>query len=191
MNEEWRPVAGFEGLYEVSNHGRVRSLPRMAYRKDGTPLRLKEAIKKLNLMATGYFRVTLTRSGDTGQHLVHRLVAETFVQNPLSMPDVNHKDMNQLNNHSDNLEWVNHRSNIVHARDNGRLNGFTNRRRRFKLQPDQVREIRLRASRKTESHATIADCYSVSRRMVGMIAAGARWDELFDGMPDATKPGPN
>ncbi len=190
MNEEWRPVIGFEGLYEVSDQGRVRSVPRMAYRRDGTPLRLKGAMKKLNLMMIGYYRVTLTRLDHTDQYLVHRLVAQAFVPNPCALPDVNHRDLDQLNNRPSNLEWVNHRANIVHPRDHGRLNGFTNRRRRLKLQPDQVREIRERALRGTETHATIADCFSVSRRFVGMIASGQRWDDSFDGMPDATKMGP-
>ena len=189
MPEEWRPVVGFEGLYEVSDLGRVRSLPRVAYRANSTVLNFKGALKKSNLMSAGYHHVTITRDGVSSQRLVHVLVAEAFLPNPDGLPEVNHLNLDQLANVPSNLEWSSHQRNIAHARDHGRLHGFTNKRRRCKLQPDQVRTIRARAL-SGEKHETIAADYSVSRRMISMIANGDRWNESFDGRPDVTKPEP-
>lgn len=94
--EEWRPVVGFEGLYEVSNIGRVRSLTRY-----------KKVIKPI-ITNTGYFQYQLWHNGVCRTGLAHRLVAQAFVPNTDNKPIVNHIDENKLNNSADNLEWVTH-----------------------------------------------------------------------------------
>ena len=94
--EEWRPVAGFEGLYEVSNIGRVRSLTRY-----------KKVIKPI-ITNTGYFQYQLWHNGVCRTGLAHRLVAQAFVPNTDNKPIVNHIDENKLNNSANNLEWVSH-----------------------------------------------------------------------------------
>ena len=95
--ELWRPVVGFEGLYDVSNLGRVRSLN---YNKTG---RCK--LLKLTKNGSGYLNVHLSKDGKAKIFLVHRLVAKTFIPNPNNLPFVNHKDENPLNNCVENLEW--------------------------------------------------------------------------------------
>lgn len=93
MQEAWCSVVGFEGLYEVSNLGRVRSLKANKI--------LQPAIK-----SNGYQVVILSRHWtETSHKLVHRLVAEAFIPNPGNLPQVHHKDENKCNNCADNLEW--------------------------------------------------------------------------------------
>lgn len=93
MKEIWKPIEGFEGC-EVSNLGNVRN-------KYGKPF-------KQFLNSKGYYRVSL---GTKRLHLVHRLVAKAFIENPNGYPIVNHKDENRTNNNVSNLEWCTHKYN--------------------------------------------------------------------------------
>lgn len=92
----WRPIPGYEGFYEVSTSGQIRSVYR--YRKVLKPM----------VSNTGYERVDLFKKRVRKQFSVHRLVALTFIDNPDGKPYVNHKDENKTNNSVDNLEWVSH-----------------------------------------------------------------------------------
>ena len=108
-NEVWRPIAGYEGLYEVSSLGRVRSLDRVITRLSrwGTEstLKVKGVILQPNNHTNGYQTVLLSNKGCCVGFLVHRLVAKAFVPNPDNLPEVNHKDECKKNNRADNLEW--------------------------------------------------------------------------------------
>lgn len=116
MNEEWRAVKGYEGLYEVSNMGRVRSLDRTA---KATRLGKQYELPVKGKMLTphprrhGYLGVQLFGKGGHKTRgmksvSVHRLVAEAFIPNPNNLPEVNHKDEDKQNNRLDNLEWISH-----------------------------------------------------------------------------------
>lgn len=177
--EIWRPVVGYEGLYEVSNLARVRSLERMAYRKNGTPLRFKGGLKKITTTSAGYFWTRLTRDGKSGNILLHVMVARAFIPNPDDRPEVNHLDLNPKNCVQGNLEWATHKRNIEHARDGGRLNGYTNPKRRFKLQPEQVAEIRA-ALKRNEKKQSIADRHGISRALVRQISNNTVWNTAFE-----------
>ena len=101
MNEEiWRPIVGYEGLYEVSSYGRVRSLDRY----DSNNHFLKGRILKLCADKDGYLNVGLSSNNKVKKYKVHRLVAEVFIPNPNNLPQVNHKDENPSNNRVENLE---------------------------------------------------------------------------------------
>lgn len=96
--EEWKDIKGYEGIYQISNKGRVKSL--------GNNKTRKEKILKPKPANNGYIRVYLCRKGEKPKpFLVHRLVAEHFILNPDNLPVVNHKDENKLNNNVENLEW--------------------------------------------------------------------------------------
>ena len=102
--EYWLPVKGYEGLYEVSNWGRVRSTQ---YHRGTTTHLLSPSIKK-----NGYVYVTLCKNKKTHTLLVHRLVAEAFLPNTDGLPQVNHKNENKLENYVWNLEWCTQKYNV-------------------------------------------------------------------------------
>ena len=110
MSEEiWLPCPGYEWNYEVSSHGRVRSLGNDTYHRGAKVL-------KQNLGNKGYYTLRLTYSpGKKKCELVHRLIAKAFIQNPDDKPCVNHIDGNKLNNAVDNLEWATIKENNAHA----------------------------------------------------------------------------
>ena len=99
--EEWRSIRGYEGLYEVSSYGRVKSLERY----DRFNRKIVSKILKPSYNTSGYYIVRLCNNGFMKSKLVHRLVAQTFIPNPNNLPIINHKDEDKLNNRVDNLEW--------------------------------------------------------------------------------------
>ena len=118
-NEEWRDVVGYEGLYQVSNLGRVKSLPRRIVYKDRREYLYPSKVLKTLKISTGYRFVMLYGAHGKKQYYVHRLVAETFIPNPKNLGDVNHKDGCKANNILFNLEWCSRSDNQKHAYKNG------------------------------------------------------------------------
>ena len=117
--EEWRPVKGYEGLYEVSNHGRVRSLDRWQYNPVAATHRTFHEGHVMNGVVSkrGYRMVGLRQeSGKRKNCLVHRLVATTYIPNPDNLPFVNHKNYDQLDNRVENLEWCTPTYNVHYGR---------------------------------------------------------------------------
>ena len=107
MEEIWKPIKGYEGLYEVSNLGRVRSLDKvLPVFVNGThATRVRRGVIRRQHVGRGYHYVLLRDGGKDKNFRVHRLVAEAFVPNPQNLPQVNHKDEDKGNNRADNLEW--------------------------------------------------------------------------------------
>lgn len=136
MEEEWRIVPGFEGFYEVSNIGRVRSVDRMREAWHG-PQRCYGKLLQPALHKFGYMKVTLFREGKGATCLVHRLVGLAFIPNPVGLPFINHIDGDKTNNVSTNLEWTDDRTNKQHAIDTGLIKNF-----KKLLTPAEVAEIR-------------------------------------------------
>ena len=129
-NEIWRDVVGYEGLYQVSNFGRVKS-----FQKN------KVKILKSNVGIGGYLRVILCKDFDKKNCFVHVLVAKAFIPNPEGKKQVNHRDGNKENNLVSNLEWMTPKENIKHAFYTGlRKSGCKHFRAKFAA--EQVREIR-------------------------------------------------
>jgi hypothetical protein len=105
LNEEWKDIAGYEGIYQVSNTGRVRSLDRKIMHSDGKPYTVKGRILKLFTNRYKYLCADLSVDNKKLSARAHRLVAAAFIDNPYNLPCVNHKDENKANNTVDNLEW--------------------------------------------------------------------------------------
>lgn len=115
--EIWKPVVGYEGLYEVSDCGRLKRVAAARGTKIGHVLNPSKDNK-------GYFRTRLTdEHGRSKSFRVHRLVAEAFHQNQNKCREVNHKDTNKQNNSASNLEWCTGIQNIQHAAENGLMKG--------------------------------------------------------------------
>ena len=113
------PITNYEGLYDVTTNGRVWSYPkptnpRYLTGRWMTPSIATRAKGTKTRGGTGYCVVQLFKEGSRKSKHVHRLVAEAFIANPSSLPQVNHKDGNKLNNCVDNLEWVTARDNVRH-----------------------------------------------------------------------------
>lgn len=151
---KWCPVSGFEGRFEVSNTGSIRSLPRRVRRRDGTVF--VHGCELLGRLAQGYRRVCLSGDDEQIQKFVHVLVAEAFLPpRPSPAHMVNHKDGRRDNNHWLNLEWVTASENQIHSwRVLGRRVTATMRASapkgekngRAKLSDDEVRVIKERHS---------------------------------------------
>lgn len=114
MVEIWKDVVGYEGLYQVSNLGRVRSLPKMVgFRSQPEKLIAIFADKH------GYHKTNLYKHNTHKQVYVHMLVAQAFIPNDENKPQVNHKDGDKSHNFDYNLEWCTAKENIIHAYSNG------------------------------------------------------------------------
>ena len=117
MKEIWKPIEGYEGLYEVSNMGRVRSLDREWKITPNHNMRTKGKVITQEKNHAGYLRACLSKHNNPRMFSTHRLVAKAFVPNPQNKPDVNHKDGDKANNRANNLEWVTPSENQIHSRD--------------------------------------------------------------------------
>jgi predicted DNA-binding protein YlxM (UPF0122 family) len=125
MKEIWKDVKNYEGLYQVSNLGRVRSLPKKRKNSKGTYI-IKEKIMKPSIGSTGYYFVNLTKECNLKiPRKIHRLVAQTFIPIIKGKTYINHIDGNKLNNNIDNLEWCTNQENIIHAYETGLNKRFT------------------------------------------------------------------
>lgn len=119
QKEIWRDVVGYEGYYQVSNLGRVKSVDRVILDKNGHEYHYKERIMKLYKNAKGYLNVSLTKNCKTKAYLVSRLVAIAFIPNTNNFPQVGHKDdsRNKENNCVENLYWT---TNLENSNTQGR-----------------------------------------------------------------------
>lgn len=112
MNKEiWKDIDGYEGLYQISNLGNVKSLTNRSNHKE-------ERILKLNTNSK-YYLVNLCKNTKRKTLLIHRLVAKAFIDNPNNLPQINHINGNKLDNRAVNLEWCTCRANIIHSIKNG------------------------------------------------------------------------
>lgn len=103
--EEWRPVPCYEGMYEVSNYGRVHSLDRVVPFQKGGYKHIKGKVMRCVVNGYGYYVVTLFKESKGYFVGVHILIGRAFIPNPKNLPQINHKDENKKNNHISNLEW--------------------------------------------------------------------------------------
>lgn len=164
INEQWRPVEGYEGLYEVSNLGRIKSLN---YNHTGVEKVLKPKNNK------GYLRVDLRKDGKHKFFLVHRLVATAFLPNPEGFEQVNHINEDKTNNCVDNIEWCSRRYNNNYGTRNVRIGAALSKPVEASKYQD-FSEICLRFSSTAEAgrngyqfqnvSACCRGCYSANRR---------------------------
>jgi len=121
MEEIWKDIKGYEGYYQISNLGNIKSLNRTIENKGaiGGKYKIKGKSRSQSISKTGYYICTLCKNGKERTFKVHRLIAEAFIDNPNNLPIINHKDGNKLNNSIDNLEWCDYSYNNKEAYKQG------------------------------------------------------------------------
>jgi predicted XRE-type DNA-binding protein len=161
--EVWRWVRGYRGKYMVSTYGRIKSVGRW-----------KSRIRKLVTLKNGYSTVILSKNGKVRCCYVHRLVAQAFIPNPLTLPEVNHKDFDRENNYVGNLEWMTELENHQHAKEHGRSTygeGHANAR----LSTKQVKQIRKLYDTGRFYQKELGHMFGVRQSHISDIVTGKRW----------------
>ena len=164
-NEEWRDVVGYEGLYQVSSEGRVKSLERNIPHWRGGERTVKERILKPKTDRYGYLIVGLYAGGKQKMFSVHRLVCEAFHDNPDNKQEVNHINEDKTDNRACNLEWSTRRENCNHGSRNERV-----AKARSKLVGQYTRDgelIKIWPSTKEAQRQTGFDCSNISQAANG------------------------
>lgn len=181
MEETWKTILGYEGLYEVSSLGSVKSLHR--FRKDSGDRLV--AVKERFLRAEntqGYKRVALQKDGKGKHFSVHRLVATAFIPNPENKPSINHIDNQRDNNCVTNLEWCTAKENLEHCIKQGRFITL----RGSQLSHSILTEsdvIEIRKYLKSQSAKTVRELaknYGVKVDSIRQIAAKTAWKHVLD-----------
>ena len=119
IEEIWKPVVGYEGIYEVSSLGRVKSCERTIIRSNGREINFPDKIMKPSINHKGYEIIDLRENGKRSGGFVHRLVGEAFIENPYNKKQINHKNGIKTDNRVENLEWVTNQENMRHAYKSG------------------------------------------------------------------------
>ena len=119
MTEIWKDIQGYEGFYQISNLGNVKSLERVIDKGNGILQHRKERIMNKRESVDGYYVAKLNVNKKSKSIAIHILVARHFIDNPNNYPEVNHKDCNRRNNQVDNLEWCTHQQNVEHSKQLG------------------------------------------------------------------------
>lgn len=173
--ETWKSVIGYEGYYEVSNIGRVRSVARRVSAYVGGYRDVPSCILQPS-GSESYLSVNLSKGGMAKSHRIHVLVAKAFVPNPEKRPQVNHIDTNKRNNHYTNLEWRIRKGNAQHASDNGCIRKGAAHEWAV-LSEDDVRDIKRRLKTK-EVQRRIAEFYNVDPGTISSIKLGKSWKHI-------------
>lgn len=188
--EIWKPVYGYEGLYEISNKGRVKSLAKEVRRSSGAHIRMQpERIMKIMKNAKGYEFVDLCKDGNRFHGTVHRIVLSAFcpVENMDSLT-VNHKDFDKSNKTIENLEWATNYENIQHSKASGRydiderpdiLSPYQNPRKRRKFTPETIEKIHELISSGNYNDREISEMVGASRRFVTAVKLGETWKKQY------------
>lgn len=164
MKEIWKDIEGYEGLYQVSNFGNVKSLNRTLKDKNGRLKRYKGKKITGHANSNGYLRVPLSGKN----YFIHRLVAKAFIENPDNLDVVNHKDFNPKNNLVDNLEWCTFDYNMKYSYANGRF--------------DHLKEIRSANGKKVISIAV-----NSRKKKIEMYDLNGNYIKTFNSITIASK----
>ena len=175
--EIWKDIPGYDGFYQISDFGRVKSL----YRKVPHPTigsqTIREKIKAPTKNVKGYIKIALCKEGKYGYFSSHRLVGLAFIPNPNNLPWINHKNLITFDNRVQNLEWCTESENTKHAWDNGACSRKIEGKCNFtKLKKEDVLKIRELA--KTQSRKSIREMYNMSETGIEQIINRKTWKHI-------------
>jgi hypothetical protein len=184
--EEWKDVVGHEGLYMISNLGRVKSLRRVVSRSTSDMV-ISERILSQNISTTGYYYVVLHKDKKPKTCKIHRLVGLSFIPNPHNKPQINHIDGNKLNNTLNNLEWVSVSENAKHSYGMGlsrvsdyqkKMTSLANRGQNCansKLTEYDIQVIRDAWATGVFTQKFLSQCFFVGQDQISRIINHKRW----------------
>jgi len=170
-----KDINEFEGLYRANENGTIISLPRWCNAGCNGYMK-KERIMKSSPDKDGYLHLVLRKNDKAFTRSVHRLMAQTFIPNPLNLPEVNHKNGIKTDNRVENLEWCTSLHNVSHAVETGLRNTKGIRHGRHKLTESQVLEIRELAS--SMRGVDIAKLYGVGKVCISQIIHRKSWNHI-------------
>lgn len=172
MNEEWRDIEGYEGVYQISNLGRVKSLDRMVGHNKGGKKLIRGKLKRAHIAKNGYPMLNLSNKNRQESVYLHRILGKTFLPNPRRLETINHKDGNKENFDLSNLEWASHSENISHAYRTGL-------RKPTRILDDCiVLSIITFAHKRHTSQQSLANCFGVTRSCVQSIVRRNTWKHM-------------
>lgn len=171
MEEVWKDVVGHEGLYEVSNLGRIRSLPRITTSRPMKGKLLSTATKDTKR----YEKVCLSYNGNYKYYKVHQVVARAFIDNPENKPQINHIDGNRHNNKVDNLEWVTSTENNSRAKKHGMLLGENHQNTNYT--EEQIKEVKLMLKQGLKN-IDIERVTGINHKRISEIKCGKVWSHI-------------
>lgn len=179
MNETWKDIKGYEGLYQVSKSGKIKTLPREVRNTEKSFRKLGEKIHIPCDNGNGYKYVTLSSNRKVNHVYIHRAVAEAFLCNCFELPEVNHIDGDKSNNHIDNLEWCTRGENMKHAHKSGLT--FSHKGEdsyNAKLTEEKVLKVRELFATGKYMQITLADMFGISRGYIHAIVHRTKWKHI-------------
>jgi len=174
MDLKIKDIKGFEGLYAITDDGRVWSYPKAGGRKLGLWIGIFPQRR-------GYLNCTLFKKYKRKTFLIHQLVANAFIPNPDNLKEINHIDGNKHNNNVSNLEWSDRKLNMKHAYKLGLLHDLGNgeNHSQSKLKEYEVKEIRDLYSTNNFSQRYLAKKFDVNQRLIWSIIHGEIWKNVY------------
>jgi len=175
--EIWKNIEGYEGLYQISNLGRVKSLERYLGHNHGGLKLKKELILKNWLSSTGYYIISLSKNNFSKKFFIHRLLCENFIKNPERKREVNHRNGIKTDNTLKNLEWVTSSENTIHSYKTGLQISIKGEKCKLsKLTKEQVLEIRNNYEKLSASK--VAKIYNMSKSAIIQIRNRTTWKHI-------------
>jgi len=171
MQEIWKDIENYEGLYKISNFGNIKAMPKKA----GFNNR-KEKLLKYKINQFGYLTIGLCKNSKRKWFMIHRLIANAFISSIKNKPQVNHKDGNKQNNHIDNLEWCTSSENLKHAFKIGLRNGNGEKHSQHKLKNEDI--LWIRKNHQDYSRENLSKKYNISKSNLCLIINNKTWNHI-------------
>ena|SRR5699024_1885203 len=178
LEEGWKDIEGYAGLYKINKFGEIKSLERKVKSSNGYRKK-KERILKQTENDRGYKTIYLCKKGKCKQFSVHRLVATNFIREPLEKEVVNHIDGNKLNNNFENLEWCYQKDNNQHAIDNKLWNAYGVNHYKSKFSKEDIEEIKNKRQDGL-TYKEISKIYDVHEATIGKIIRGETYSKALE-----------